>query len=319
MAEAARRRRPWLPWLPVAVGAVVAVGLAAFGPATALRFTVRPAGAAVSLGVVLTAAWLLVAGARSRRDGAVAAAARAADEQARAGARADHDRFVDRLDHELKNPVTAIRAALAAHPEAGSGHLRTADEQAARLGVVVGDLRRLAELRSCALELAAVDLPTLLEDAVATVRGELAARGERRELRTQFPEAPWQLPPVVGDSDLLFLAVHNVLANACKFTDDGGLVEVRAAEGDGWVDVDVADTGRGIAGDELELVLEELARGSNARGVPGSGLGLSMVRTVLERHAGSVTVRSRLGEGTNVRLRLPLGRATDRGREAAAR
>lgn len=307
MADAGGRRGRWAVLLPLALGALAAGGLVLVGPAASLRVTVRPAALVLGAGVVLTLVGAAVARARARNAAALEDAARTTEQRTRAEAAADHARFVDRLDHELKNPLTAIRAALAAHPDAGDGHLRTADEQAARLGAVVGDLRRLAELRTCVLERVPVDLPGLLEDAVSVVRGELAAAGVRRELRTQFPEAPWQLPAVPGDPDLLFLAVHNVLANACTLTEDEGLVEVRATEGDGgWVDVEVADTGRGIEEGELELVLEDLARGSNARGVPGSGLGLAMVRTVVERHGGTVALRSRPGAGTSVRLRLPL-------------
>lgn len=313
MAEAPRgtaRSAPtapgWAPWVPVALGLAVAGWLALAGPALSLRFSVRPAGLALAGGLVATLLWLTVRRVRGREHARVEAAVAAAVADEATRARADHDRFVGRLDHELKNPLTAIRAALAAHEGDPGAHLRTADEQAARLGAVVGDLRRLAELRTSPLELAPVDLPALLEDAVSALRGELSVRGEERVLRTQFPEAPWQLPAVTGDVDLLYLAVHNVLANARKFTGPGDLIEVRAADGDGFVEVDVADTGCGIPAAELDGVLDELARGSNARAVPGSGLGLAMVRTVVERHGGAVTLRSRVGEGTSVRLRLPL-------------
>lgn len=239
--------------------------------------------------------------ARARRT-----AAEAACRQALEDARADHRRFLDRLDHELKNPVTAIRAALAAHGDTGSPHLSAADAQAARLAALVGELRKLAELRTCPLELEAVDLGELTADALDAVRGSAnapAAPGQKMTLT--FPTAPWTIPSILADPDLLYLAVHNVLANAVKFTTAGDHIEVRGSEDDGWVQLEVADTGRGIPEDEQTLIFEELARASNARDTPGSGLGLALVRVVVERHGGTVTVRSRPGHGTSVRLRLP--------------
>lgn len=121
-----------------------------------------------------------------------------------------------------------------------------------------------------------------------------------------FPTAPWHLSPVNGDPDLLYVAVHNVIANAAKFTRPGDTIEVRGLEEEGAVSIEVADTGAGIPDGETAMVFEELARASNARGIPGSGLGLPLVHAIVERHGGRCTIRSRLGKGTSVRLTLPL-------------
>jgi two-component system OmpR family sensor kinase len=110
----------------------------------------------------------------------------------------------------------------------------------------------------------------------------------------------------MGDWDLLFLAAYNLLDNALKFTRPGDTVEVRASEAGAFVTTEVADTGPGIPAEELPRVWEELYRGRGARGIPGSGLGLSLVRAVVERHGGQVTMRSRAGQGTVVRIRLPV-------------
>jgi two-component system OmpR family sensor kinase len=111
---------------------------------------------------------------------------------------------------------------------------------------------------------------------------------------------------VRGDWDLLFLAVYNLLDNAYKFTQPGDTVEVRAFEDGALVVLEIADTGPGIPEAEVPHVWEELYRGQGARGVRGSGLGLALVRAVAERHGGRVTLRSRVGQGTVVTLRLPL-------------
>jgi two-component system OmpR family sensor kinase len=111
---------------------------------------------------------------------------------------------------------------------------------------------------------------------------------------------------VQGDEDLLFLAIYNLLDNAIKFTRPSDSVEVRAFEDREAVVIEVADTGPGIAEEEVPRVWEELYRGEGSGGVPGSGLGLALARAVIERHGGRVGLRSRIGQGTVVTLRLPL-------------
>jgi two-component system OmpR family sensor kinase len=148
-----------------------------------------------------------------------------------------------------------------------------------------------------------VGLDGMLREVESAVR-ELPGASERR-LRLTLPEAPWPLPAVRGDVDLLFVAVHNLAVNAVKFTRPGDTIEIRAAEDGAEVVIEVADTGPGIPADELDEVWEELARGQAARGVPGTGLGLPLVRTIVARHGGEQRIRSRVGQGTVVSLRLP--------------
>jgi len=150
-----------------------------------------------------------------------------------------------------------------------------------------------------------VDLTELIEETVDAAR-DLPGVAER-ELTVDLPRAPWPLPVVVGDADLLALAVWNLLDNAVKYTPAGGRVEVRARETTGHVVLEVADTGQGIAAEDLPQVWDELYRSPAARTVPGSGLGLPLVRAVVERHGGRVGVESRLGSGTVVRVSLPTG------------
>jgi two-component system, OmpR family, sensor kinase len=83
-------------------------------------------------------------------------------------------------------------------------------------------------------------------------------------------------------------------------------VEVRASEDGDAVLIMVADTGFGIPADEIGQVWQELARGRAARSLPGTGIGLALVRVIATRHGGEVAIRSREGEGTMVSLRLPV-------------
>lgn len=219
-----------------------------------------------------------------------------------------HRRFLRRLDHELKNPLTAIRVGLAnlAGTPLGEARARTlagVEAQVSRLSKLAADLRKLADLETQPLERAAVDLNELLSEVVALVRQR--SEGEERGIALLLPHAPWPLPQVPGDRDLLFLALYNLLVNALKFTRPGDTIEVRAIEDGQGVTVEVADTGPGIPEEELPHIFEELYRGQRARGTSGSGLGLALVRTIVERHGGRVTVRSREREGTVFTLHLP--------------
>jgi len=120
------------------------------------------------------------------------------------------------------------------------------------------------------------------------------------------PRAPWPLPLGEGDRDLLFIAVQNLVANAIKFSAPGDTVEVRASEDGNALLLEVADTGAGIPADEIGQVWQELARGRAARSLPGTGIGLALVRVIVVRHGGQVAIRSRVGQGTVVSIRLPV-------------
>jgi two-component system, OmpR family, sensor kinase len=219
-------------------------------------------------------------------------------------------RFLRRLDHELKNPLTAIRAGLANLAEAPSSEARqeafhSVEAQALRLSRLAADLRKLAELETRMVERSPVDIGHLLQEAFDISSDHPEAR--QRHFTISIPQAPWPLPVISGDQDLLFLSIHNLLDNALKFTRPGDTIELRAFEDGATVAIEVADTGPGISEEDLPHVWEELYRGMGARGIPGSGLGLALVRAVAERHNGQVNLRSRAGKGTVFTLKLPAG------------
>lgn len=218
-----------------------------------------------------------------------------------------HRRFLRRLDHEIKNPLTAIRAGLANLTDQGANPaLVSVQAQVDRLARLSADLRKLADLETWPVEQGPVALGELLAEALELARERPGA--DERHLRLLLPQAPWPLPPVAGDRDLLFLALYNLVDNALKFSRPGDTIELRATEDGASVVVEVADTGPGVAEDELLHLGEELYRGSAARGVEGSGLGLALVQAIVARHHGSLAIRSRLGQGTVVTIRLPVSR-----------
>jgi two-component system OmpR family sensor kinase len=301
------KRRWWLVPVPGLLGLVAAFLLkefAASGPSVYARADIP---ALLSLvGLLASGALALALGVRARLHverlrGAALAEAEASEERRR---------FLRQLDHELKNPLTGIRLGLANLAESGSEVdrrliLTGLEAEVLRLIRLAGNLRKLAELETRPLERAPVDVAEILQEVVALVQDREEA-GER-QLAISLPRAPWPLPGVPGDRDLLYLVFHNLVENAVKFTHPGDTIEIRGFEDGNSVAVEVADTGSGIPEAEQPLVWEELYRGEAARGKEGSGLGLPLARAIVRRHDGQISLRSRPGKGTVVTVRLPSG------------
>lgn len=231
----------------------------------------------------------------------------------RADAENDRARLLHRLDHELKNPLTALRISLSTaaqrDPVTLGPALDAAVAQTERLDRLLGDLRKLADVRSRPLEWELVDVGALLVEVRDLVTEAHRARAVERQWSVQVPTVPWPLPAIEADAGLLLLAVHNLAENALKYSHPGDRVELRGAEENGGVILEVADTGVGIPQPDQDLVWEELGRSSATAGtVPGSGLGLALVAAIVRRHGGTVELRSRPGAGTAVRLWFPVHR-----------
>lgn len=230
-------------------------------------------------------------------------------QKAKTQAGEDRRRFLRRLDHELKNPLTAVLAGLANIPyldgaEAQQQVLESIQDQVNRIRSLSADLRKLAELEERPLEKDDVNLSDLIEEVYQSLLPEADERDI--EIDLSLPRAPWPLPLIPGDRDLLVLAVFNLLINAIKFTPSGERIEIRAFEDSSHVLVEFADTGMGIAEKDQGQIWDELFRGENTAGIPGSGLGLALVRTIVHKHQGDIDFRSRSGAGTVFTLRLPV-------------
>jgi two-component system OmpR family sensor kinase len=218
--------------------------------------------------------------------------------------------FLRRLDHEIKNPLTGLRAALVNLTEEKTEEERdravmNAKRAVERLTRLLTDLRKLSDLEDRAIERFPVNVPELLDDVVTAVR--ILPAHEKRDIHVLIPKVPSPFPTITGDRDLLLLAVYNLVENALKFTSAEDSIEVRALEDGRSIVIEVADSGTGIPSDDLSKIFEELYRGSNARGTEGSGLGLALVHRIVTLHRGGVGVRSSQAEprGTVFTVRLP--------------
>ncbi len=222
---------------------------------------------------------------------------------------ASQQRFFQRLDHEMKNPLTIIRLGmvnLQQNPgisDEQRSSLARVSQQVQRLQKLVVDLRLLYDLDSSHIERKPVNLRALLDESI-TLSSQAEAPSPRIHLSVQ--QMPWPVADVLGDRDLLVLVFRNLLDNALKFSAPDQPVEVRATEDGHTAMIDIIDAGSGIPAGEISQIFEELYRGENASGIPGSGLGLKLVERIISLHGGSIQVRSKLERGSVFTVRIPL-------------
>lgn len=228
------------------------------------------------------------------------------ENEQREKSREEHQRFIQRLDHELKNPLTAIQLGLAnLQQDAGNkdanNSISELQTQTRRLTQLTGDLRKLAAFDEQRLELEQVNIADLLTET-KELTSDLSST---RKIRLNLPAAPWPVPNIHADRDLLQLALYNIIENAIKYSDKDDRIEVRASDDQNWVKIEISDTGLGIAPHDVDKVWEELYRGNNGRHRKGTGIGLSLVKRIIERHDGRINLESKEGMGTRVTLSLP--------------
>lgn len=285
--------------LPLIVAMLVAATLAMTGMKRQLVISTPIPVAVLVTGALLTLIACAVLLERARRRRVRVRAADQVTESFTAGIERErhaHRQFLGRLDHELKNPLTAIRAG------AAQSSWQTVDAQAAKLSTLVHDLRKLAELETREPEWETVDVEQLLTEAIDALQQRAPHLAPRLQLTVT--RVPWSVPPLRADPDLLAVAFDNVLGNAEKYS-AAGPIEVRLQEQDGWAVIAIADAGRGIPQPDQRHVFEELARAGNSRDVSGAGIGLALVSAIMRMHSGDVSLRSVEGAGTVVTMRLP--------------
>ena len=205
--------------------------------------------------------------------------------------------------HELRTPITVIRGQAEGIIDgvyaADAEHMRPVLAATRSLEVLVDDLRTLAlaDTGSLHVQREPVELAILVHDTVTTFADAASAAGARLSAHIDPPGLM-----VDGDSVRLGRVLANLVGNALRHVRRGGEVRIDAARSDGLVEVVVSDDGEGIPADLLPRVFDRFVKGVDS---PGSGLGLAIVRDIVEAHGGAVTIASRLGSGTEVRLTLP--------------
>ena len=227
------------------------------------------------------------------------------------------DEFLAMLGHELRNPLAPIRNCLmileqpGATPEQAERARQTVDRQVQHLTRLVDDLLDVSRISQgkILLRTARLDLVALVRTAVEDHRASAVDAGETLEL--DLPDRPlW----VNGDPTRLAQCVGNVLHNAVKFTERGGRIDVAVRAEDGQAVVSVRDTGMGMDPETLGRLFEPFSQADSGidRSRGGLGLGLALVKRLVELHGGTASVHSEgLGRGSRVELRIPLQEGRD--------
>jgi two-component system sensor histidine kinase MprB len=217
-------------------------------------------------------------------------------------------RLVADAGHELRTPLTSLRTNLellaqadrqgGMQPQQRDEILRDVTGQVEELSTLVGDLVELARDEPLSRTPEPLDLADIVARAVDRVRRRAPAA--TFEVDTE----PWW---VLGEAQILERAVTNLLDNAAKWGPAGGTVTVRLSEGQ----LTVSDQGPGVQPADLPMIFERFYRADDARPMPGSGLGLSIVRQAAERHGGTVAIANREPHGAEFTVSIP-GTTDDR-------
>lgn len=236
--------------------------------------------------------------------------------------------FVANVSHELRTPVAIIQghvewlldespqsAAAAGIKTSEEGHapaknpaaaepLEVIHQETLALSHLIDDLFTLARVEATVLPLDArpVALASVIDERVASIR-ESAWRQRKVVVQTRLPA---NLPTVIADPTRLRQILNNLLYNALRHTLEGGLILVEAEEGETLVTVSVSDTGIGIAKEELVTIFDRFRRGaSRTRSSDGTGLGLQIVKSLVEAQGGEVWASSVSGQGSVFSFTIP--------------
>jgi two-component system, OmpR family, phosphate regulon sensor histidine kinase PhoR len=219
--------------------------------------------------------------------------------------------FVANVSHELRTPLASIKGfaetlemGAISDTENARSFVTSIQNQADRMTALVEDLLDLSAIESG--ERATVIEPVYAAEMLEDVCRDLRPLAGRKKL-TLSVQAPASLPPIAGDRNQLRQIFVNLLENALKFTQQGGVTVVAAAAGE-LVSISIADTGLGIPSQDLDRVFERFYRVDKARSreMGGTGLGLSIVKHLVESHGGTVHVESSVGKGSTFTVHLPI-------------
>lgn len=218
--------------------------------------------------------------------------------------------FLSMAAHELRTPMASIHGftelLLKRNFDAPRQRdmLETIFRQSSRLIQMINDLLDLARIEARAGQ--AFDIKAQLLEPIIRSTVDALIVDKKHRVDCQLPE---KLPLVAVDHDKLTQALTNVLSNAYKYSPDGGIVSIRSKHQTirqrDYIGISVKDQGIGMTKDQVERVFDRFFRADTSGKIPGTGLGMCLVKEIMDVHGGSVEVDSEYGEGTEVTLWLP--------------
>jgi two-component system sensor histidine kinase SenX3 len=219
--------------------------------------------------------------------------------------------FMANISHELKTPIGAVGLLSEAmensldQPEALAKLLKNIRKEAKRLSSLVQDIIQLSRIQGTSK--IAISKHVNLVEVVREAIDRNSWRSEKHDVAVEF-ESEKRIVDVIGDAEMLTVAVKNLIENAIIYSNEGSSVAVVIEAGDGLAQIRVKDSGIGIAKEDLERVFERFYRAdqSRSRETGGTGLGLSIVKHAALTHQGDVQLFSKPGIGSTFTIRLPM-------------
>jgi signal transduction histidine kinase len=220
--------------------------------------------------------------------------------------------FVASLAHDIKNPLAVIMLYAESMMEQFVGRsdgktylesLERIQENGRRIVNLVTGFLDASKAEAGKLEIVSRPVPVnrLLREVARQQEGDLEKKKLTLELKLDE-----KLPDISGDEAQLDRVFWNLIGNAIKFTPNGGTVTISSRRDDGYLCVEIQDTGIGIPKDEIPLLFSQFKRSKRAAKIEGTGLGLFIVKTIVEAHKGTIQVESGDGQGSIFRLRIPI-------------
>jgi signal transduction histidine kinase len=219
--------------------------------------------------------------------------------------------FVSMVAHDLRNPLTTVQGYTELMQEEQLGSmspsqlraLKTVANNIQHMILLTEDLLEISRLQSGGVQFHMEPLP--IEGVIHEVCTGFEQRLHEKHLGLKM-DLPSQLPPVLGDRFRLTQVLNNLVGNACNYTPSGAIM-IGAQPSNGYVEISVSDTGIGIPPEELKRLFTHFFRGDHevVRGQKGTGLGLTITRSIVEAHGGTIWVESEVNKGTTFRFTVP--------------
>jgi PAS domain S-box-containing protein len=218
--------------------------------------------------------------------------------------------FVNAVSHDLRSPLSGIMIAAHLLPEVGSVSdqqrelLHTVEDRVRSMGALIDDLLDVGKIEAgIDIEMEPCPITPIINETVNSFMPQ--ANDKALQLSTQLDQ---ELPLIMANMTRLRQVMNNLVGNAIKYTPNEGYVSVKAFQQDGEIRVQVIDTGLGIPAADQPHIFEKFyrVRGDHVAGIKGTGLGLALAKSIIEKHQGRIWLESVFGEGSTFTVALPI-------------